>query len=198
MMNPEARGRLSINIYRILWHSLTGLAIVVLLWLTYPSTRLVSIILFVSFLLILSIDILRFTTTAGHAFFWNHLNFLTSEKERRGPNTSVYYSLSLLICVNIYEPKIAMGAIVCLAVGDVTANIVGKLFGRHKLRSKSYEGMLGNFLVCFLILYFIVPSTLVAAAGALAGAVVEFLPIPVINDNISIPLVSGLVMTLIA
>lgn len=197
-MHPEAPGKRSINLFRILWHSLTGLAIVAILWFTYPSTRLVSFILLAAFFLFLAIDILRFTTRMGYALFWAHLNFLAGEKEKKGLNTSVYYALSLLICVNIYEPRIAMGAIVCLAVGDVTANIVGKRFGRHRLKDKSIEGMLGNAIVCFAILYFIVPSTLVAAAGALAGAVVEFLPIPILNDNILIPLVSGLVMTLVA
>jgi dolichol kinase len=197
-MNDGMTAKRSINIYRILWHCLTGFVIVVILWITYPSTRLVSFILLAAFLLFLVVDILRFTTHRGRELFWNHMSFLAGEKEKKGLNTSVYYAFSLLICVNIYEPKIAMGAIICLAVGDVTANIVGKRFGRYRLKGKSVEGMLGNAIVCFAICYFIVPSPFVAAAGAITGALVEFLPVPLLNDNILIPLCSGLAMTLVA
>ena len=59
------------------------------------------------------------------------------------------------------------------------------------------EGAIANFLVCFLILSFIVPSFFIAFTGALAGALIEFMPIP-IDDNISVPLVSGLAMMLVS
>jgi dolichol kinase len=89
-----------------------------------------------------------------------------------------------------------MSAVICLSVGDVAANIIGKRFGRHRLGGKSLEGMLGNFAVTFAVIYFIAPSPVVALAGALTGAIVECLPLPYINDNLSIPLAAGLVMTL--
>ncbi|MCK4236759.1 MAG: phosphatidate cytidylyltransferase, partial [Candidatus Krumholzibacteria bacterium] len=92
--------------------------------------------------------------------------------------------------------EIAMGTIMCLAVGDTVAGIVGKLFGRHKVKDKSMEGAAANFLVCFLILWFLVPSPLIAFVGAFAGAFIELVPVPV-DDNIAIPLVSGFAMVLV-
>ena len=187
-----------INFYRKLWHLVSGLVIIAVLMLTYPSKVVVIIILAVFSAALLILDILRFASSRVDRFFWSYLGFLTTEKERRGPNTSFYYATSLLVCVLIYSPKITMGAIVCLAVGDPAAGISGRMIGKHRIRGKSIEGALVNFLICFGLIRILVPSLLVAAAGALAGALIELLPIPRLDDNITVPIFSGLVMTLVS
>jgi diacylglycerol kinase (CTP) len=197
-LNIKVSGEATINPLRVLWHISGGIAIILVMIRTYPSTRLAVLALAISIVVFIIIDIIRYTTEAGNAFFWKYLNILTSKKEKRGPNTSFYYSLSILISVMIYSPEIAMGSIICLAVGDTTAGVIGKIFGRHRIWNKSIEGAVANFAVCFVILLFIVPSTPVAFLGALAGALIELIPIPKIDDNISIPLVSGLAMTIVS
>ena len=188
---------LLINPYRILWHVSLGMLVFIVMVRTYPSTRLIVISLLVALFVFGAVDILRFTTKFGKRIFWKYLYFLTSKKEARGPNASLYYVLSLIIVVTVFSPRIAMGAIICLAIGDAVANIVGKIVGRYRVKGKSIEGAIANFLVCFFILIFIVPSTMIAFAGALAGSAIELLPVPV-DDNISIPLFSGFVMTVVS
>jgi dolichol kinase len=183
-----------INFYRKIWHFFSGFFIIALMMLSYPS-KTVAVIFLASFsAALLALDILRFTTAEGDRFFWKHLGFLTSEKERRGPNTSFYYAGSILVCVLVFQPKIAMSSIVCLAAGDPAAGIFGKLIGKHRIGGKSIEGALVNFTLCMGLIRFIIPSTGLAVIGAFAGALVELLPIPWLDDNISVPIVSGLAM----
>ncbi|UCF04997.1 MAG: hypothetical protein JSV33_13910 [bacterium] len=192
----KTRGGATIKVVRTLWHVAPGLIVFFYMLKTYPSTRAPIIGLSIAVAVFTVLDILRFTTTFGYDFFWRYLSFVTSSKERRGPNTSLYYVLSLLVTILLFPPRIAMGAIICLCIGDPVAGVVGRLIGRYRLRNKSVEGAAANFIVCFVILGFLLPSRLVAAAGALAGALIEFLPIP-LDDNIVIPLAAAGAMVLV-
>ncbi|MBN1165065.1 MAG: hypothetical protein JXB45_10840 [Candidatus Krumholzibacteriota bacterium] len=187
-----------INFYRKLWHLFSGLFIIAVMLLSYPSKGAALVVLAVFSAALLVLDILRFATPAGNRFFWKHLGFLTSDKEKRGPNTSFYYAASLLICVLIYPPRITMGAIVCLAVGDPAAGVSGALIGKHRIRGKSIEGAVVNFIICLGLIRFLIPSSTVAIAGALAGALIELISLPGLDDNLTVPLFAGLVMTLAA
>ena len=206
--SPRPPGVSTINPYRILWHASPGLAIVLYMLKTYPSTRAPVIALAIAAGVFALIDVLRFTTRLGRDLFWKYLRFLASGKERRGPNTSLYYALSLLAAILLFPPKIAMAAIICLCIGDPVAGIAGRLAGRHRLRGKSFEGAAANFLVCAAILWplfsfgaggsasaSVGSAAAVGAAGAAVGSLAEFLPLP-LDDNIVIPLAAGGAMIL--
>lgn len=188
----------SIKPYRILWHTVSGLALFFAMMRTYPSKRLPITALAIFLLGLLLVDVLRFTSERGSRLFWKHLSFLASEKEKRGPNTSVFYAGSLLLSVIIFPARVAMGCVISLAVGDKIAGLVGHLFGRLKIWGKSVEGALANFLICFLILRSFMPRTSVAFTGAFTGALIEIVPIPKIDDNLSVPLASGIAMTIVS
>jgi dolichol kinase len=82
-------------------------------------------------------------------------------------------------------------------VGDTFAALIGRKFGRHKFGRKSVEGSLGC-LVGTLIVAALAPGLpmWVAAVGAVTATVTEALSVT-IDDNITVPLVSGTVMTLL-
>ncbi len=190
-------GRPPINYYRSLWHSLTGAVVFVFVlfghgapW--HADLWLLSIALF----LLALIDVVRFTTKKGDELFWRHLGFLAGDREKTGPTTSLYYALSLLLCAVLYPKEAVLGAIICIAIGDPVAMIVGKRYGRIRLRKKSIEGSLAGFLVCVPAIYLATSSMRVAVVGSFAGALIEFLPLPV-DDNLTVPLFSGAVMTLL-
>lgn len=125
---------------------------------------------------------------------------LIRHHEMQGDFTGASYILvSVCLTVALFEKPIAIAALVFIIVGDTFAAIIGRRFGRHKFyRSKTIEGSLGclaGTLLCATVLPDI--SLTVAASGAVTATVVEAYPMGV-DDNISVPLVSGLVMTLMA
>lgn len=186
-----------VNIPRKLWHASSGMFVILILILNYPSKSMAFQILAVVALLMLIIDIVRFSSHEGKSLFQNYFGHLTGKKEDEGPNASFFYAVSLLIALLLFSPRIAMGAIASLAIGDPIAAIVGIMFGRHRVRGKSFEGAAANAIVCFFLINFLVRSPIVAASGALSGAAVEMFPIPKVDDNLSVPIVSGLVMTIV-
>ena len=185
-----------INLKRKLWHFTAGAFMVsVLIW-KYPSKRIALLILGGSSIVLLVIDILRFGTGWGRQLFREIFGQIAGRKEDEGPNASFFYAVSLLVAVLLFEPRIAMGAIISLAVGDPVAGIVGTLFGRIRLKGKAVEGAVANLAVSFLLINLVVESPWIALVGASAGAAVELAPIPKVDDNLSVPIVSGLAMTI--
>jgi diacylglycerol kinase (CTP) len=186
-----------INLPRKLWHASSGAFMVsVLIW-NYPSKRLPLLILLGAVIVLFVIDVLRFGTSWGKELFKTFFGQLAGRKEDEGPNASFFYAVSLFIAVVLFEPRIAMGAIISLAIGDPVAGIIGTLFGRIRIKGKAVEGAVANFAVSFFLINVVVSSPWIALSGALAGSLVELLPIPKVDDNLSVPIVSGLAMTLV-
>ena len=187
-----------VNYFRKLWHLAGGAVVVGSLVLFAPSKRWAIVILAAALALMLAIDLVRYFSRRGKRLFWRHLGFLTSDKEKRGPTTSLYYAASLLLCVIIFPPFAAIGGVISLAAGDTVAAIVGRRYGRLRIGGKSIEGAMANAALTFALIMIFVRSYHVAASGALAGAVVEMLSIPWLDDNITVPLAAGGAMVAVA
>lgn len=184
------------NYHRKLWHFASGAVVVAALVIFAPAKRWAILILAAALVLMIVIDLVRFFSRRGKKLFWKHLGFLTSVKEERGPTTSLYYAASLLLCVLIFPVYAAIGGVISLAAGDPMAAIVGRRYGKLRIGGKSVEGGLTNAVVAFCLIFIFVRSVHVAAAGALAGAIVEMFDIRYLDDNITVPLAAGGAMVL--
>jgi len=191
-------GRKDINHYRKLFHFLAGCVVVATLVIFEPSKRWAIWLLAVSTGILVAIDIVRHVSRLGGRLFWEYLGFLTSDKDRRGPTTSVFYAVTLMLVVLVLPTPMAVGAILSLAAGDPAAAIVGRRWGRIRLGRKSLEGAFANAATSFILMRPFVHSTVVAAAGSVAGAAAELLEVPLLDDNITIPLAAGGAMYLTA
>jgi len=111
---------------------------------------------------------------------------------------ATYILLSVCFTVALYSRPIAVAALTFIIVGDTFAALVGRKFGRHRFGRKSIEGSLAC-LVGTLIAAPLIPgiSLPVALVGAVVATVTEALS-DKIDDNISVPIVSGLAMTLLS
>ncbi len=94
----------------------------------------------------------------------------------------------------LFPLPVASAACAMLAVGDSLSTIVGIKFGRHKIGRKSLEGSLACFIFSFAAGSFFV-NPFLALAGAVAASLIELFPR--IDDNLTIPIISGLVMFLL-
>jgi HAD superfamily phosphoserine phosphatase-like hydrolase len=110
----------------------------------------------------------------------------------------IYFAVGILLALLLFRPPISSAAIAIFTLGDSTASIFGGLVSKRPLpfnKTKTLEGSLTGFFFAFLAgSLFILP--LKALVGAAVAMIVEYLPLPV-NDNILIPLCTGLTLALI-
>jgi dolichol kinase len=149
------------------------------------------------------IDVGRYYHRPIETWFYRTFGWLlrTSEtsKEKKRLNGATYVLIAATLSVLIFPKVIAVTSFVILIIADLAAALIGKRFGRHRFLGKSLEGSAG-FLLSALVVVAILPKVdyqfgeyAIGGAAALAGAIVEALPID-IDDNLSIPLVVGTVM----
>ena len=111
----------------------------------------------------------------------------------------IHFALGIAISLLIFPAPIRYVAITILTLGDGCAHLFGMKFGRTRLpfnKGKNLEGTIFGFLFAFLgAMIFVDPVRALIAAAV--GMLVEGIPLP-INDNLTMPLASGLILTLIS
>lgn len=99
--------------------------------------------------------------------------------------------------VLIFPREIAIWSLLVVTVGDPLAALIGSCCGRSRVGGKSLEGTLAGILFTFPLVYLIPDLSIgLALIGLVTGMLVELLPLP-INDNLAIPLFSGVIMTVL-
>lgn len=131
---------------------------------------------------------------------------LVRPHEERGIGAHVFFAAGAFVAVLAYPAAIAIAALLMSTLADGGAAVIGKRWGRHRLSGeKTLEGSLALFLIAFVIALTIFTTfqrglpaigpanaLMLALLGAGAAACVELAPI---NDNLSIPIFAGFVMT---
>ncbi len=124
---------------------------------------------------------------------------LKRSKRRDDERGFAYFFTGIILTLIFFQFNIAVAnaAILLLLFGDSASNLIGRNYGRIKLplqEKKTLEGSLA-FLAVGLVVALTQVPLYPAFFGALSGAVIEaYSPI---DDNIPIPLLSALVMSLI-
>lgn len=142
------------------------------------------------------VELLKWVSESFRELFFRFFEFILRRHERKGAITgATYYIISTFLCIAIFDKHIAIVSIFFIVLGDTAAALVGKAWGRIKLiGSKSLEGSIACFIVCAVIsLFWIDP--VVGLTGAFVATLAELLPLR-IDDNLTVPLISGAVMQL--
>ena len=193
-------GRLSVTeLRRNMMHMLVGILIVLFINI-YPqkiSLLTLSIIiilgLFISLLSkVVSIPIIN----------WFLKNFDRSEDIKSFPGKgALFLFLGSVATLYLYDVQIASAAILILAVGDSLNILIGKPFGISVIpfdTKKMFVGSVGGFVGAFIVASFFVAlvPAMIASAVAMIVEMLDFGKLQV-NDNILIPIFSGLVLYLL-
>lgn len=104
----------------------------------------------------------------------------------------LYLAAGVLFCLAITPPSGYVG-ITVLSLGDGTAKIIGRRFGKTIIafnKPKTIEGTLAGLMVSALVAsLYVNPPKAILAAGL--GMLAEIIPTP-INDNLLVPIVASL------
>ena len=127
-------------------------------------------------------------------------SFILSNSKRKDDERGfLYFFLGIIATLYIFgfNTAIAYTGILMLLIGDSASTIIGRRFGRHKLPFndlKSVEGSLAFLFVGFISALTLLPI-LPSFIGALVGALTEgYSPI---DDNITVPIISALAITVV-
>lgn len=163
----------------------------------FPSEAQAKAILLGCMIIAIGVDTFRL----GEPRYRNLLHSLSGELIRPVEKTNLLGStclfISSTITVFLFPKAVAVTALSLLIVGDTVAALVGRRFGRIRLfGKKTLAGSLALF-ASGLAVASLVPGleTRTALAGALVATIAEALPLP-IDDNFSIPILSGIAMVL--
>jgi dolichol kinase len=140
---------------------------------------------------------------------WHYLKWavggMIRPKEENGNFTGAFYIILGGLATIIFFPRyIAFTAITFEILGDVASAMIGRRYGKHFIRRpKTIEGALGflavvGFLAVALLIIIVVPKVpyTVGIIGAIVATIVEAVSI-YRDDNLTVPLISGLVMHLL-
>lgn len=127
---------------------------------------------------------------------------IAHDHERHRVNSATWYTTALFLLSLTGSHLVCSIAVVVLGVGDPSAAVVGRKFGRTKLiNGRSLEGTLAFVVVATLVTTGLLIAArsdttplmmlTLAAIGSAAGAIAELLSRR-IDDNFTIPLVAGL------
>lgn len=184
---------------------LIGLFIPICYYFFREEDKIIAVFILLSLTAIyFSLELLRLTNKRAQRYFLTHFSTLLRTHEKQKITGTGYYLLSALLSVSLFKKELAIACLSFLILGDMFAAIIGTRFGRTKIiAGKSLEGSLACFIVCFVIGLFVAwlfPTThlnlQIIAVGALTATIVELLPLG-IDDNLTIPLISGLVMEIV-
>ena len=124
---------------------------------------------------------------------------LLKDTEDRQITGATYIAVSALACFLVFDESIAVVALFFLALGDPVAALVGSRMGGFRVFGKSPLGTLAFVAVAIGVAGILSAVNVVSfhwglVVGAVVAALVELAPSP-LDDNLTIPLISGAAMT---
>lgn len=196
---PSRPGGLARELGRKAIH-VSSVAVPVLVWLLPRSLSLA--VLVPGALLALAIDYARLTFRAPRYWLHRYVRTLLRPHERRAFVGATWMAVAYAAAVLLFPKPVAVAAMLFNGLGDATAALVGKRWGRRRVRwGKSWEGFAAGLAVNLAVaaaVSVLAPALWLPAAlaGAFAAAAAEFLDLP-IDDNLRVTLTGGAVIVLL-
>lgn len=180
-------------------HIILGLTIVLLLFYD-----IINYIALVSAFLVFSL--FSFVVMKGHYVpgFTQLLEMMERDSEKKGFRAKglLFYLLGCILVVVFFDKDIALASIIILALGDSISRLVGPYgYLKHPFNNiKFIEGIIiGGLVAAAGAMFFVTP--LYAILASVFAMFIESLDIEIndfkIDDNLIIPVISGVVMLLL-
>jgi dolichol kinase len=198
------RLRNDLHLTRKVFHCGMGIFMAAL-YVTVLSKVLAVSLLLGFFVFLMAVETVRLKSPKLNAVTLRLFSSILRQNEVDRMSGTPFYVGSVLLCVIVFPKSIAILSILFLAIGDPISSVMGILYGDRSIRFKNGKSLIGTASgmgICFLValgflhLHDGMPLSsafLIALFGGIAGGGSEMIPLD-IDDNFSIPLVSGLAM----
>jgi len=164
----------------------------------YLGIHMAAFLLFLTILIYIASEFARIERKNIPVVSSVTLNAATFSERYEFAMPPIFFALGIILSLLLFPTPLNYVSIAIVSLGDSAASIFGKLFGKTSIpfnKGKNLEGSLAGFAFAFFgAAFFLHP--LQAFIAATSGMFVESLPLP-INDNLSVPLATGLLLTLL-
>jgi dolichol kinase len=148
---------------------------------------------------ILVIDVLRQAHPGLRAFYDRHWGHLMRGDETGRLSGASHVMIASVLCIVLFPKPVAVAALLFMSVSDALASLVGMRSKGPRWFRASLAGSSAFFVSALVMALLLLHGRpLAALVGAAVGTIVEALPLRIgkarIDDNITVPLGSGLVM----
>ncbi len=192
-------GILKQEIVRKFIHSSSGIVISVLY--TFSEKDLLIIGLLFPLFIILFLEVLRFRGMVSVPFL--------RDREKKKIGGHAFFMLGAFISILLFDKQIAIASILMLAIGDAASGLAQAVKRRTLDREEAYKRgikppdvILIMLSVSFLVGYYTIDSLTIAISGAIGATIADGVHLRIygisIDDNLTIPLYSGFLMSLVS
>jgi phytol kinase len=180
---------------RKLFHA-TGIVIVAIYWFTSVDRWVLAAVLTGCALVLGVFDRLRAKSPALQAFFLAQFRWIVADKDQKGWNGSTLYFTGCALTVWLFDKPTACAGILCLALGDSLAAVVGMSVSSPRVGNISAAGSTTCFIVTSGVcaLFFDWP---IAIAGGFTATALEAISGTKL-DNLLIPVGTAAVLFVLA
>lgn len=178
--------------WRRVFHAVSGLCLAFGPPALGLSSRATAALLAGATLALFVADAVRLRAPRLNELFFTWFSRLASPREAGGFASSSWYALGATLVYALVPMDLAAASVMVLGLADPAASVVGRIWGRRALGKGSWLGATTFAIVATACLVGWFPSWPTAAlvGVAVVVAAAEVLPVP-LDDNLSIPLVTG-------
>jgi len=196
--NLELKKRSDLHLARKIWH----MTMVFLMFVTYALTPplVSSIILVIGILLFVPIDFIRHRSPALNDWMVHAFKPIMRNHEIHKIAGTTYLLSGVAVVLALFPRPVVSLTLLFLAFADPIASFIGIKYGKDKIFGhKSIQGFMAAFIVCVLctMIYLSFHNMMidrvivVSLLAGLIGALAELIPIGNLDDNFTLPVLSG-------
>lgn len=198
--------RSDLHILRKLWHISTG-SLGLFLFVNSEQSQIFWACLILGIAVAgFATDFIRSRIPAFNKIVITMMGPLMRRSERDGVSGLPFYALGVSLSLFFYSRDIALISCMFLVFSDPLSSFFGVLYGKDKIMpNKSLQGAVAGFFTCYLITLFYAMNTttlgthllVFSIVAGVIGAASELVSAFNIDDNLTIPVLSGLGLTLL-
>ncbi len=153
-------------------------------------------------LVLIIVDLVRLISHGVNIFFYQSVRGFLKEKEHHTFSSMTYFMVAGFLSILLFNKEFAILAITFLVFGDLATKFFGAQYSRHFIfNNRSLEALIAYFsFALFFGLYiggFLGIPVLYIVLGAAAAALTDLFSIFGIDDNFTVALITGGVLTAI-
>lgn len=204
-VSSPLRLRTDLHITRKVWHMATGLIGLAFYFKSGFSVETVATTLLIFSACSFLVEYARLRNEKMNQLLMVVMKPVMRESEKNSVSGMPFYALGVSLSLFFFPERIAILSVLFLIFADPIASFCGILYGRDKiLPNKSLQGTIAAFSVCYIVtlvyglihaspsMNLLVYSILAGIIGAISELCSQF-----VDDNLCIPVISGLGLFLI-